>query len=86
MISIFKNLFSKPDKMIAMDVELDGMHPSRAVRYNSPFLFPANDEENAENGANVARDMNSNAATDQEQEEHKGLWGGVKEFFNFLKS
>ena len=29
---------------------MDGMHPSRAVRYNSPFLFPANGEENAEKG------------------------------------
>ena len=24
-----RNLFKKPDRMIALDVELDGMHPSR---------------------------------------------------------
>ena len=56
------------------------------MKEESYDYFKADDEENAENGADVARDMNSNAATDQEQEEHKGLWGGVKEFFNFLKS
>ena len=28
----FRNLFKKPDKYIAMDVELDGMHPSRIIQ------------------------------------------------------
>ena len=32
MINFFKNLFRKPDKQIAMDVELDGMHPSRIIQ------------------------------------------------------
>ena len=27
-----KNLFRKPDKWIAVDVELDGMHPSRVIQ------------------------------------------------------
>ena len=28
----FRNLFKKPDRMIALDVELDGMHPSRIIQ------------------------------------------------------
>lgn len=28
----FRNLFKKPDKYIALDVELDGMHPSRIIQ------------------------------------------------------
>ena len=32
----FKKLFKKPDRMIALDVELDGMHPSRII----PVSFP----------------------------------------------
>lgn len=32
MISYFKNLFKKPDKYIALDVELDGMRPSRIIQ------------------------------------------------------
>ena len=28
----FKNLFKRPDRMIALDVELDGMHPSRVIQ------------------------------------------------------
>ena len=28
----FRNLFRKPDRMIALDVELDGMHPSRIIQ------------------------------------------------------
>ena len=27
-----RNLFKKPDRMIALDVELDGMHPSRIIQ------------------------------------------------------
>ena len=27
-----KNLFKRPDRMIALDVELDGMHPSRVIQ------------------------------------------------------
>jgi DNA polymerase III epsilon subunit-like protein len=30
--NFFKNLFKKPEKMIAVDVELDGMHPSRIIQ------------------------------------------------------
>ena len=32
MMSFFKSLFKKPDKLIAMDVELDGMHPSHIIQ------------------------------------------------------
>ena len=32
MKNFFKNLFKKPDKMIALDVELDGMHPSHIIQ------------------------------------------------------
>lgn len=32
MKKFFKNLFKKPEKMIALDVELDGMHPSRIIQ------------------------------------------------------
>ena len=32
MIRFFKKLLAKPDKYIAMDVELDGMHPSRIIQ------------------------------------------------------
>lgn len=32
MKNFFRNLFKKPDKMIALDVELDGMHPSRIIQ------------------------------------------------------
>ena len=28
----FKKLFQKPDKWIAVDVELDGNHPSRIIQ------------------------------------------------------
>ena len=28
----FESLFRKPEKMIALDVELDGMHPSRIIQ------------------------------------------------------
>ena len=28
----FRNLFKRPDKWIALDVELDGMHPSRIIQ------------------------------------------------------
>ena len=28
----FRNLFKKPDRMVALDVELDGMHPSRIIQ------------------------------------------------------
>ncbi len=30
--NFFKNLFKKPDRMIALDVELDGNHPSRVIQ------------------------------------------------------
>ena len=32
MINFFKRLFRKPDKWISVDVELDGMHPSRIIQ------------------------------------------------------
>ena len=32
MTNIFKKLFKKPDKQIAVDVELDGMHPSHIIQ------------------------------------------------------
>lgn len=32
MKNFFRNLFKRPDKMIALDVELDGMHPSRIIQ------------------------------------------------------
>ena len=32
MMNFFRKLFKKPDKQIAMDVELDGMHPSRIIQ------------------------------------------------------
>lgn len=32
MKNFFSKLFKKPDKLIAMDVELDGMHPSRIIQ------------------------------------------------------
>lgn len=32
MKNFFKNLFKKPDKQIALDVELDGMHPSHIIQ------------------------------------------------------
>ena len=32
MMNFFRNLFRKPEKQIAMDVELDGMHPSRIIQ------------------------------------------------------
>ena len=32
MMNFFRNLFKKPDKYIAVDVELDGMHPSRIIQ------------------------------------------------------
>ena len=32
MKNLFSRLFKKPDKMIAMDVELDGMHPSHIIQ------------------------------------------------------
>lgn len=31
-MEFFRNLFKKPDKQIALDVELDGMHPSRIIQ------------------------------------------------------
>ena len=31
-MSFFKNLFRKPEKMISLDVELDGMHPSHIIQ------------------------------------------------------
>ena len=31
-MSFFRNLFKKPDKWIAVDVELDGMHPSHIIQ------------------------------------------------------
>ena len=32
MKNFFRKLFKKPDKLIALDVELDGMHPSRIIQ------------------------------------------------------
>ena len=31
-MNLFNKLFKKPEKMIALDVELDGMHPSRIIQ------------------------------------------------------
>ena len=31
-MELFRNLFKKPEKQIALDVELDGMHPSRIIQ------------------------------------------------------
>jgi len=31
-LEFFRNLFKKPDKWISVDVELDGMHPSRIIQ------------------------------------------------------
>ena len=31
-MEFFRNLFKKPEKQIALDVELDGMHPSRIIQ------------------------------------------------------
>lgn len=52
MKNFFKNLFKKPDKWIAVDVELDGMHPSHIIQLSylviegrrikgKNFYFPA---------------------------------------------
>ena len=51
-MSFFRNLFKKPDKWIAVDVELDGMHPSHIIQLSflmiegrrirgKNFYFPA---------------------------------------------